>query len=52
MPFYRVKELGPEGGPSKKTHNGNEQDDDAVTKGNEKYRNAELAMLCTHSVSD
>jgi len=43
----RVKELGPEGGPSKKNNNGN--DDDVIGKGNEKYRNAELAMLCTHS---
>ena len=47
--FKRVKELGPEGGPSKKNNNGGE--DDVIGKGNEKYRNAELAMLCTHSVS-
>ena len=46
-----MKELGPEGGPSKKNNNGGEQENEVVEKGNEKYKNAELAMLCTHSVS-
>eukprot|EP00795_Rhopilema_esculentum_P004619 gene4619-20893_t len=47
----RVKELGPEGGPSKKNNNGGEHENEEIEKGNEKYKNAELAMLCTHSNS-
>eukprot|EP00112_Aurelia_sp_Birch-Aquarium-sp1_P008391 Seg1922.6 transcript_id=Seg1922.6/GoldUCD/mRNA.D3Y31 product="Kinesin-like protein KIF2A" protein_id=Seg1922.6/GoldUCD/D3Y31 len=44
----RVKELGPEGGP-KKSVAVIDLDDDDMGKDQGKYKNAELAMLCTHS---
>ena len=47
----RVKELGPEGGPPKKSVAVIDLDDDDMGKDQAKYKNAELAMLCTHSVS-
>lgn len=44
----RVKELGPEGGPSKKASVAGEGGN-PLAKDNDKYRNAELAMLCSGS---
>ncbi len=49
----RVKELGPEDGPPKKSNGGdNRGGDPQGGDGNDKYhRNAELALLCTNTVS-
>ena len=41
-----MKELGPEGGPSKKASVAGEGGN-PLAKDNDKYRNAELAMLCS-----
>ena len=51
--FFRVKELGPEDGPSSKKflREDDYMDENQLEQSKEKYRNAELAMLCTHSVS-
>ncbi len=48
--IYRVKELGPDDAPPPKKANAGD-DGSSNAHGKDKYRNAELAMLCTNTVS-